>query len=338
MDVALGVNSAKLKAGLDEATARTNKFANNAKAQADKASKAFGAIAVAIGTIAAFAGAGVLLEHADALKKNAVAAGIGFSAFQKLQFSLVQAGLADTSLQDGMKTLNGLMLKAGRGAKAAAVQLGAIGLTYDDLAKMAPEDRFKAVISGLEGVKDEGERSAIAMKLLGEQFSGRKFSLAELEGASTGLYTISESAATVAENFNDAINLFNTNLGNIVTDTIAPIVSAITVALNALNQFSSENPVMSRIIAGVVLLGATIAAVAGVIAVAGFPVVAVIGVIAAAIAGIVYATNNWDSIVRSFTEMLASTFNVSVEQAAGWVETLSNWFSIAVDWIIQVAH
>jgi hypothetical protein len=95
---------------------------------------------------------------------------------------------------------------------------------------------------------------------------------------------------------------------------------------------------MSRIIAGVVLLGATIAAVAGVIAVAGFPVVAVIGVIAAAIAGIVYATNNWDSIVRSFTEMLASTFNVSVEQAAGWVETLSNWFSIAVDWIIQVAH
>jgi hypothetical protein len=338
LDIGLGVNSAKLKAGLDEATAKTKKFANSAKAQADKASKAFSAIAVAVGTLAAFAGAGALLQHADALKKNANAAGIGFAAFQKLQFGLEQAGLADNALEDGLKTLNPLMLEAGKGSKGAAEDLALVGLSFEQLSKMKPEERFRAVVAGLDGIKDEGQRSAVAMKLLGEQFAVRKFSLADIDNASKSLYVMSDASAIAAEGFNDSVNVFTTNLGNIVTDAIAPIVSAITVAINALNQFAAENPVMSQIIAGVVLLGTTIAAVAGVIAVAGFPIVAVIGVIAAAIAGIVYATNNWDSVVRSFTEMLASTFNVSVEQAAGWIETLANWISEAVNWVIQAAN
>lgn len=336
LDIALGANSANLKRDLDKASTATKKFSSKAKGHAAAVTSAFKALAVGVAAITAAMGASALLSNADALIKNANGAGIAFEAYQRLAFGLEQAGLSQDSLQKGMKKLNTIMATAGDGTKSAVEDLAALGLTFEQLQGMSPEERFRAVVDGLNGIQDEGTRSAIAMKVLGKEFADRKFSSENLDAASSGLVTITTAAAMAAEGFNDSINLMQTNMSNMATNMIATVVPYVQIAVDTFNQFSANHPTMTGILTGLAAAGAAIIGLGVALTVVGAPFLAIAAAIAAAIAGIVFAVNNWDTVVRGFTEFLASTFNVSVEQAAGWITSVSSALQVAGEWAVTV--
>lgn len=180
--------------------------------------------------MAAFAGAnavGALLQNADALIKNADAAGMTFEAYQRLKFGLEQAGVSAAGFQKGAVKLNKVLYDAARGSKTAKDALGAIGLTYEQLANQSPEERFKSVLKALEGVDDAGRRAALSQELLGKEFANRSINTDGLDAAAAGMVTISEEAARASERINDTMNEMGTSAKNSLTNLVAPALDRV---------------------------------------------------------------------------------------------------------------
>ncbi|QCO57440.1 hypothetical protein EOK75_17145 (plasmid) [Pseudorhodobacter turbinis] len=331
--IALGIDIAKLKTGLDSANKQTKKYADNTKKHSADAAKAFKGVAVALAGIVSVGAVKALAANADEMIKNAAGAGIAFDAFQKLEFGLQQAGLSSGSLSKAMVKVNKAMESAGDGSKQAVNDLAMIGTTFEDLDRMKPEDRFRAIVDGLAGIEDEGVRSAIAVRLLGKEFADRKLDTSGLDESSKGLLTISESAALASAAFNDAMNLVGTIFKNVMTNVIGYVLPLITSAMDAISQFSADNPVIIKAIAGLAALAGALFVVGASLTLVSLPVTAAIAGIAAAIAGLVYVTNNWDAIMASVTNTLASLFNVSVADAAGWIESFKNGIATVFSWL-----
>lgn len=333
LSIGIGVDSAKLKAGLTDAEKKTKQWSDRTKKHAASAGKAFSGIAGALAGIVAAVSIKALADNADVMIKNAQGANIAFAAFQKLEFGLQQSGLSAGSLQKAMVKVNKTINDAGAGSKGAVEDLAAIGLTFDDLNKMNPEQRFRAIVDGLNGMNDAGQRSAIAMTLLGKEFASRNLSTEGLDAASAGLITISDSAAGAAEGFGDAFNLMQTNIQNLMTNALGPFYSVATTAMNALSQFAVDNPVVTNIILGLTGVGVAIAGIAASVTLMGGPVVIIMGAIAAAIAGIVLVTNNWDTILKTVTEYLAGVFGTDVQTITGYMESFAGWVSTVAEFL-----
>lgn len=345
LDVALSANSARLKADLDKANKHTNSFAKKASAQAQSVVKAFKAIGLAVASISAAAMIGQLAQTAAATMKASQASGIAFESFQRLRFAVEQMGVAGEEAQKALIKINEVMLSAAGGSKDAQASLARLGLSYDKLNGMSPEEKFKAVIKGLEGITDAGERAVLAQKLLGEQFAVAKLDSSKIDEASSKLVVLSEHAGRVSLAFTEASALLTLNFQNIMTNALAPVIEYVTMAVDAFNQFAATNPVLLQWVAGLGLLATAILTVGAAFTVVGAIPMAIAAAIIAAISGIIYVTNNWDSIMRSLTAFLADVFGVSVDEVNSALAQMSDVFWHVVDaaaevwsWIVAIGE
>lgn len=120
------------------------------------------ATAAAIGTGKAFINAATdVAEFGDKIDKNSQKMGISRTAYQEWDYILQRSGASI----DGMKTSMLKLTKAAEGGDDAFKQ---IGISADDLKTMSKDDLFAATIKGLQGVKNESQRTVLANKLLGK--------------------------------------------------------------------------------------------------------------------------------------------------------------------------
>jgi hypothetical protein len=292
LDIALSANSAKLKKDLDAAGRRTQTFSQKVNAQTKKMAGGYNKVGAAIGAMAAVMGTKALLTNADTLNKNSRAAGLSFEAYQRLQFGYEQAGVSQEAFIKGNIKLNGQMKAAELGSKTANDNLERLGLTYEGLKEMSPEDRLLAVTDALSTVEDAGERAAISQELLGKQFAQTSLNTDEIKAAGDGLAVISDDAGTAAEKSNDAFNLLGKNASNLSTNLLAELIPTLTTVVESLSSFAKNNPFMTKVLLGVAALGVAIA-------VAGGPITA----IAAVITGAILVFENWDAIVAKLSDV-----------------------------------
>jgi len=99
--------------------------------------------------------------YGDNIDKNSQKMGISAKAYQEWDFILQHSGASI----DGMKTS---MLKLTKAAEGGDDAFKALGISQNDLKNMSKDDLFAATIKGLQGVKDEGQRTVLANKLLGK--------------------------------------------------------------------------------------------------------------------------------------------------------------------------
>jgi len=124
----------------------------------------------AVGTAAAAAGgylvaaAGNAAEYGDAIDKNSQKLGISAEAYQEWEAVMQHSGTSMESMSTTFKTLSNAAQDASDDQAAAFERLG---LSMDQVASMSTEDLFAAVISGLQGMEEGTERTAIATDLLG---------------------------------------------------------------------------------------------------------------------------------------------------------------------------
>lgn len=120
------------------------------------------ATAAAVGTGKAFINAANdVAAYGDKIDKNSQKMGISKKAYQEWDYILQHSGASI----DGMKTS---MLKLTKAAESGDDAFKQLGISQNDLKNMNKDDLFAATIKGLQNVKNEGQRTVLANKLLGK--------------------------------------------------------------------------------------------------------------------------------------------------------------------------
>ena len=225
LSVALSLNSARFRQGLDRARRQTETFTQRLNRNLRGVTRGFSGLTSAVAGLGAVLGTRELLANADQLVKNADAAGIAFEAYQMLQFGFEQSGISAEAFSRAATNVGRALLNAERGLNTSIRQFEELGLNIDDLLRLNPEQRFLAVVRAISEIEDPAERSARAAELLGRQFGNVAINIDNVVEAGVGLTPINEMAARSAEMVNDAMNRLGTAFQNLTTNILAPFLA-----------------------------------------------------------------------------------------------------------------
>lgn len=94
--------------------------------------------------------------------------GMSAEGYQKWSYILSKSGADASLLKGSMKKLSDAVVKAGDGNQAAAAKFAKLGISMDELKGKSQEEIFERVITGLQGMEEGAERTAVATSLLGK--------------------------------------------------------------------------------------------------------------------------------------------------------------------------
>ena len=172
LSVALSLNSARYRQGLDRARTQTNTFRDRVGRGLNGLRNNFDLLRTGIIGVAAALGAQQLLNNADELIKSADAAGFTFENYQRLQRGFELAGISQEAFARSTARVGMVLRDSERGLATAQDLLADIGLTYQDLEGFTPEEQYLAIVAGLEMVGDASRRQTLSQQLLGRAFAG----------------------------------------------------------------------------------------------------------------------------------------------------------------------
>lgn len=240
----LNVKFAANTAGISKGAERTSQQLRGIQKSADKATSALrGLVAIEVGKLlangirsaaSAISGfVGDLRTTIDETAKLAARTGIAVEALQGFQ---VAAGLSGVqNLEGAVQRLTITIGDAGQGVKTAQDGLSRLGLSFEQLSAMAPEDQFRAVSAAIAQLPSQAEKAAAAADLFGRTgvellplFDSNLQAIEERAGR-LGIILSGDQTAAI-EQMNDALSLvYQTFQGIIgqVTANLAPMVTAI---------------------------------------------------------------------------------------------------------------
>lgn len=195
--------------------------------------KALAGTAVAVGTAVVGAGAALvngtnqLASYADNIDKMSQKMGISAQAYQEWDAIMQHSGTSIEGMQRGMMTLQ-------NAAASGSEAFEAIGLSLEDVANMSTEDLFAAVITGLQGMEEGAERTALAQDLLG--------------GAAKELGPLLNTSAEDTEAMRQRVH----ELGGVLSDEAVAGGAAFTDSLQDMNTAIDgvKNGIMSQFLPG----------------------------------------------------------------------------------------
>jgi len=260
--VKVGADVKGLKTGLDSAEKKVGGFANTIK----KHHKAIGMAMTAMG--AAILAAGALSVKAfakmgDEVQKMALRTGFSTEALSELRHAADLSGTSLSSLEKASKTLSGAILDAGFGLETYIRAFDKIGLSYEKLKPLSPEEQFLAVMEALAGLTDESERAALAADLFGR--AGTQLLPMLVDGAD-GLAAMrqeahdlgivfDQEAANKAAEFNDALTKLKGSVsgvmmevGEFLVDALKPLIDWVTEAIKKFSDWSKEHESLSKVV------------------------------------------------------------------------------------------
>lgn len=175
LTIDLNANTARLKSDFTKAQAMVKKYQRSARRSLNSVSKAVFSIKGAVLSLAGAGGFGILisssLSTADALAKTADKIGITTEALGGLHhattlFTSAGAGAMNEALTKASKRLGEFNASGGG---AAAKWLEKLNLDTQYLAKLAPDQLFKAYAESVRGLSSRGEQLAAVSALMGDE-------------------------------------------------------------------------------------------------------------------------------------------------------------------------
>lgn len=232
------VNSKGIKTGVKEAQDAIKGFSVSSVAAFAGITLGIGAVVLGLKNIISTA-----LTAADRVDKLSQKIGISAKAFQEWDYALSQSGIDIGVLQPGMKTLNDLLVSASKGSKEAQATFSNLGLSWQELSKMNPDERLNNIISALQGVEDPVKRSAMGVDLLGKaaselnpilNTSAEETIRLKKNAHDLGLVLSNEQVKAAVE-AGDAIEDLNKSWKALATNMVATVAPALTKVINLLN-------------------------------------------------------------------------------------------------------
>lgn len=247
------IGSLTVKLGLvtvewDKATAKAKQDAkdlqksfNNLGVNLTGLKNVFNAVGGAAGV--SLAGLGALMHGTMALgdEVSDLSKGFGISIAKTLQFkeALTQAGGNGEQAAKVLSTLFSKIEEAQGGNEKAISTFEQIGLTFEELRAMRPEEAINKVVDGLKGVGNEFERVKLIKELLGRGGIGVSLDeLSERLGMSVAEFKQAEKALETFGNLSDALKESLTNLKIAFAELVAPFVGDGKFVINV-NEFKA---------------------------------------------------------------------------------------------------
>lgn len=203
------------KRGLSSITSRLGRFAGPAGIAA-------GAIAgvgtAAVGIVTKIANAG------DEFQKMGLRTGISTEYLSQMQYALQQSGTSLETFENGIKRQSSFLEDARNGLSTSVDALTSLGLSYEELAALSPEEQFHVLADAIGSIEDPTRRSALAQDVFGRAGTAL---LPIIQEGSTGMAalraeadslgkTFSQDAANSSAQFNDNLNTLKTSVGSLV--------------------------------------------------------------------------------------------------------------------------
>ena len=104
----------------------------------------------------------------DAVDKNSQRLGLSKKAYQEWDYVLSQSGVDVTSVQTGFKSMTNSIDDAKNGTETAVKKFTALGISMSDLKNLSREEIFDKAIKGLQNIKDDTTKAALANDLFGK--------------------------------------------------------------------------------------------------------------------------------------------------------------------------
>lgn len=203
-------------------------------------------------------------EYGDTVDKESQKMHISAEAYQEWDFILQHAGSSVDGMKTAMKTLTS---EAESGSEA----FEALGISTEDIANMSQEELFGAVITGLQGVEDEAERTTLAQELLGrssvEMTALFNMSAEETEALREQVHELggvmSDEAVQASADYADAMTNLETSFSGLKKNLMSQFLPSITETMEGLAKvFSGDDSGIGQIREGITSLIEDLTAIA----------------------------------------------------------------------------
>lgn len=208
---------------------------------------AAGAMGAAIGA-AAFAMVTDFANTADATNKLARRIGTTAETLQEYDYVAERSGVTTDLMRNSLEKLQGKVSDAANGNKDMTATLKELGLEAKSFANMPLGDQMEAIAKGFQGLKSDGDRTRLAMKLFEEEgrgmvtvFEGGADAISKMRAEARGFGVYSTEDAAMAEEFNDRLLDSKMSLGAIQKLVSIELLPVITEMLVAFRDFFLEN-------------------------------------------------------------------------------------------------
>lgn len=208
---------------------------------------AAGAMGAAIGA-AAFAMVTDFANTADATNKLARRIGTTAETLQEYDYVAERSGVTTDLMRNSLEKLQGKVSDAANGNKDMTATLKELGLEAKAFAAMPLGDQMEAIAKGFQGLKSDGDRTRLAMKLFEEEgrgmvtvFEGGADAIAKMRAEARGFGVYSTEDAAMAEEFNDRLLDAKMSLGAIQKLVSIELLPVITEMLVTFRDFFLEN-------------------------------------------------------------------------------------------------
>lgn len=165
-----------LRVNLSADSAQFSRALTNAEKRAEAFGRKIGSsmkVLAGLGSAATAAGAAIAvsltkrsLETIDATSKMARQIGLATESLMGLRFAAREfSGTADGQLDMALRRMTRRISEAAQGAGPATNALKALGLSAAELARMSPDEQFKAIADGMREIGTQGERLQATMAI-----------------------------------------------------------------------------------------------------------------------------------------------------------------------------
>lgn len=193
--------------------------------------------AVTAATGAIVSGAGSVAEYGDNIDKMSQKMGISAQAYQEWNAIMQHSGTTIDALKPSMKTL-------AQQAQKGAEEFQALGISEQEVATLSQEDLFAKVITGLQGMEEGTERTAITSKLLGrgatelgallntsaEDTEAMRQKVHELGGV------MSDDAVKASAKFQDTLQDMGTGFDSLKRNMLSEFLPSITTVMEGMTS------------------------------------------------------------------------------------------------------
>lgn len=206
-------------------------------------------------------------DAGDQVQKMSLRTGISTETLSEFKHAAELSGTSLDGLEKGVKKMQQSIFEAGQGTSTYVDALGFLGLTYEDLANLSPEEQFIKLTAAVAGVEDPTSRAAIAAEIFGR--AGTQL-LPMLAGGAEGLAAMrqeahelgivfDQEAANKAAAFNDTMQRLGESfkgmgmaIAPVIADLVEKFVPIITDIIVSTANWMKENDKLVGIIVMVV--------------------------------------------------------------------------------------
>ena len=202
--------------------------------------------------------------YGDTVDKESQKMHISAEAYQEWDFILQHAGTSVDGMKTAMKTLTA-QVESGSDA------FEALGLSTEQIANMSQEELFGAVITGLQSIEDETERTTLAQSLLGrssvEMTALFNMSAEETEELRNQVHELggvmSDEAVKASADYTDSVTNLKTSFTGLKRNLMSDFLPSITKTMDGLSKvFSGDESGIGMIQEGITSLISNVTALA----------------------------------------------------------------------------